>query len=446
MTKSASSSRNSNQVKTYTESNSLLSTNLGHGLSLFGAAMFIVGEIAGTGVLALPEALAGTGWTGAGLIAFNCMVAAFSGIYLGKSWLILEERWPEYKEKVRIPFSTIAFRSIGPKMATFMTFVMNVQLFGGCVVLLLLCAEMIKSLTDNLLPSIGFCNWIIIVGFTLLPLTFFGSPADFWPVAVIAMGATAISSVLITYAAITNPGVNVTYDPPTAKSYLLSIGTMMFSVAGACALPTFQNDMKDKTRFPLACVFGFGLMCVMYLTVSVSGYHAFGSKVQSNVLRNLPNDWLTTAINGLMASHVFCAFLIVINPLNLCFENLVGVTHSFNWKRSGCRTLMTLAAMFVGMTIPRFGKILNFIGASTASLQTFIMPPLFYICLCRQQDADHSWPVHRISGGTYAMAAIMVISGTFAGVTGTYFSLFDIIDPKAFTPPCYINECAANQP
>lgn len=32
-----------------------------HGLSLLGAAMFIVGEIAGTGVLALPDAVKGSG-------------------------------------------------------------------------------------------------------------------------------------------------------------------------------------------------------------------------------------------------------------------------------------------------------------------------------------------------------------------------------------------------
>lgn len=43
------------------EAQAILVPAASHGLSLIGAAMFIVGEIAGTGVLALPDAVKGTG-------------------------------------------------------------------------------------------------------------------------------------------------------------------------------------------------------------------------------------------------------------------------------------------------------------------------------------------------------------------------------------------------
>ena len=108
---------------------------------------------------------------------------------------------------------------------------------------------------------------------------------------------------------------------------MLAMGTMLFSVSGAAALPTFQNDMRDKSKFSLACTMAFGLMFVMYILVSVGGYLTYGSSVKSNVLKSLPLGPLTTTINVLMIVHVICAFLIVINPVNLSLEDYFGIPH-----------------------------------------------------------------------------------------------------------------------
>lgn len=72
-----------------------LAPSSGHGLSLLTAALFIVGETAGTGVLALPAAVAGTGWLGIFIIVFCCFAAGFTGIFLGKSWILVEHLYPE---------------------------------------------------------------------------------------------------------------------------------------------------------------------------------------------------------------------------------------------------------------------------------------------------------------------------------------------------------------
>ena len=43
-----------------------------------------------------------------------CMSVAFVGTRLGRSWVILEERWPqEYHGGVRQPYMDIAERSLG---------------------------------------------------------------------------------------------------------------------------------------------------------------------------------------------------------------------------------------------------------------------------------------------------------------------------------------------
>ena len=46
--------------------------------------------------------------------------------------------------------------------------------------------------------------------------------------------------------------------------------------------------------------------------------------------------------------------------------------------------------VLVGLTIPKFDKILQLVGAATVSTTSFMFPSIFYLMLARQSDA--SWP------------------------------------------------------
>jgi hypothetical protein len=50
------------------------------------------------------------------LIAFFALAAAFVGTKLGTCWVILEERWPEFREQVRDPYPSIAEKAVGSWM------------------------------------------------------------------------------------------------------------------------------------------------------------------------------------------------------------------------------------------------------------------------------------------------------------------------------------------
>ena len=69
-----------------------------------------LGEMAGSGVLALPRALVGTGWSGMLLIVFFSIQAAYSGTRLGLCWEILAEMgFDEFLHShVRDPYPLIA--------------------------------------------------------------------------------------------------------------------------------------------------------------------------------------------------------------------------------------------------------------------------------------------------------------------------------------------------
>ncbi len=48
------------------------------------------------------------------LILFFGVTAAYVGTRLGACWVILEERWPEFREQVRDPYPSIAEKAVGP--------------------------------------------------------------------------------------------------------------------------------------------------------------------------------------------------------------------------------------------------------------------------------------------------------------------------------------------
>jgi len=50
------------------------------------------------------------------LIPFFALAAAFVGTKLGTCWVILEERWPEFREQVRDPYPSIAEKAVGPRL------------------------------------------------------------------------------------------------------------------------------------------------------------------------------------------------------------------------------------------------------------------------------------------------------------------------------------------
>ena len=83
------------------------------GLGILTAAIFLSGEMAGSGVLALPNALVGTGWSGMMLILFFSVNAAYIGTRLGLCWEILSELgFDEFSQNhVRDPYPLIAEKS-----------------------------------------------------------------------------------------------------------------------------------------------------------------------------------------------------------------------------------------------------------------------------------------------------------------------------------------------
>lgn len=168
------------------------------------------------------------------------------------------------------------------------------------------------------------------------------------------------------------------------SSFFVSFGTILFCFGGAVMFPTIQTDMINPGRFYKSVVLAYFIMLLFYLPVAIGGLVVFGHLTKDNIIDNLDHNWIRTSILVLITGHLLTAYTIILNPVFQGVEHALNAPTKFGIKRVLIRVAILLAVLFVAQSIPNFGPILSFIGGSTVSLSSFILPCIFYFLLCRQ--------------------------------------------------------------
>ncbi|VDI52424.1 Hypothetical predicted protein [Mytilus galloprovincialis] len=157
----------------------LIQENNNHGLTVWTTSVFIVGNIAGGGVLALPKAVEETGWIGFILIIVFGIFSTYTATLIGESWVIIQERYPEYRSHVPDPYPVIGEIAYGRKGRHIVNVVMNIYNYGSAVVYMVLAAGNIETLLAKVTEDISLCYWLIILAGVLAPLICLGDTKGF---------------------------------------------------------------------------------------------------------------------------------------------------------------------------------------------------------------------------------------------------------------------------
>ncbi len=124
------------------------------------------------------------------------------------------------------------------------------------------------------------------------------------------------------------------------------------------------------------------------------------------------------------------------------------------YRRITSRTLVMILLLFLAVTVPSFGSILNLVGSSTATLLTYVFPGIFYISL--NQEAQKRFkaifqtymlvglisPTFSFSSTVWAKAEtvvclILILIFLFGGVLASGIALAEILVTD-FRRPCYL--------
>jgi len=411
------------------------------GLGIITAAIFLSGEMAGSGVLALPAAFIGTGGIlGCLLIILFTLNAGFSGTRLGLCWVMLEERYPEFRGEVRDPYPAIAEKAMGKLGRVLALVSISLTLYGGGCVFIVLISQLSKSLFANAGLELSLCLWMVIVAGILIPLTWAGTPKDFWPIAVGALITTVIACTMVIIGCVlrgSNLEKEVNYPAPTVHGFFKAFGSIMFAFAGASTFPTIQADMADRSKFNISACIAMGILFIIYFPMAVGGYYSLGDLVKDNVALSMPQGWLKMIVEVMLLLHLITAFPIITNPPAQFFEQILRIPSSFNWKRCAFRSLSVCLLLFIAETVPSFGSILDLVGASTVTLLTFVFPPLFYMKLADASRSHSSWPERILPMWERIYCWVLIVVGLAGGICATYIALTNIFT-SSMSVPCYL--------
>nr|CAD2181752.1 unnamed protein product [Meloidogyne enterolobii] len=271
------------------------------GLNWFVTGLFIVAQLAGGGIVALPTAVIQSGlWTGIFLNILLTIMACSTSIMLGKCWLILQRRWPViYKDNhCREPYPEICMRALGPRFKNLASICIQLNQFGICVVFLLLSSKNIQHFLKAFFDvNFSFCLLILILALLLFPFTLLKSPEDFWWAAVLSAGTTTIAVILICFGTLMDSSVCAKISvgmPPNNKfsNYFLALGTFLFSYGGHPGFPTIQHDMKKPKEFTKASIIAFLILSMLYLPVCILGYIVYGNSLRESIMNSIQNVWI----------------------------------------------------------------------------------------------------------------------------------------------------------
>ncbi|XP_041453350.1 amino acid transporter AVT1D-like [Lytechinus variegatus] len=422
------------------------------GLGTITTGIFIVGEMAGTGVLALPRAIVDAGWFGLPLIIIAAIMSAYTGVVLGRCWTIIKDRFPEkYAGHTRYPYPAIGFEAYGKIGSYIVTFCVNATLFGVSTVFLLLAASNMELLVGK---GFSFCYWLPIIAACLIPLTWFGTPKDFWPVAIGAMAATSIACILLFIQIMTeiHDYPDTTHTSPSFVSFFVAFGTIIFAFGGHAAFPTIQHDMREPKSFPKSIALAYSIIVMMYFPVAAAGYFVYGDLfITMNtdyILDVIYKGVIHKIVTTMILLHLVLGFVIVINPFCQQIEEALHIPLQFSWKRMILRTLVVGLVLFTGETIPHFGAILSLVGGSTVTFLTFVFPSLFYLRLLyggSHKDPSINDRERHLAIHHKVIHAEIILVGVLGGVASTYSVIYSIASGQSqFTVPCYVNITAAH--
>ncbi|KAI1809279.1 transmembrane amino acid transporter protein-domain-containing protein [Poronia punctata] len=169
------------------------------------------------------------------------------------------------------------------------------------------------------------------------------------------------------------------------KDWTLFIGTAIFTFEGIGLIIPIQESMRNPTKFPKVMFTSMIIMSVIFITMGAVSYAAYGSRTETVVLLNLPQD--NKFVNGVQLLYSLAILLstpLQIFPAIKITENaLFTKSGKYNpyikWQKNMFRFFMVfLCAVIAWGGSDNLDKFVALVGNFACIPLTFIYPPLLH--------------------------------------------------------------------
>ena len=272
------------------------------------------------------------GWFG--MVLF--LISLYSNMYMGtihsKSMVHVASNNGTLLQ-TRTPYNGIIEYALGRKAKIFSIIMLNMFTICTSTIFLLISAELLIIVIKDFIPHFnedeGFRILLVIFVLCLIPLSWLGTPKEYWGVALIATLSTAFAAALLSYIIWSDNTKDFKTLPKvqiTVLSFFKSVGIIIFAFSGVPMFPNIQNDVKNQKEFSKSICCGYSLMALIYLPVGLAAFFVLRGETKGNIVYNIftlhnadsPHSYevhkvLCYTILILLAGHLIFAYNLVFN-------------------------------------------------------------------------------------------------------------------------------------
>ncbi|KAI1131931.1 transmembrane amino acid transporter protein-domain-containing protein [Nemania abortiva] len=348
--------------------------------SPLSAALLLLKSFVGTGVLFLPRA-----YLNGGMVFSNVVLVALAALSYYCFILLITTRL-----KVEGSFGDIGGIIYGEWMRKLILASIVLSQIGFVAAYTVFTAENLQAFVlavTNCGTHIKLTWFILMQMIIFLPFSLFRDIGKLGFTALIADAFIIIGLAYLFYYDILTLSTQGLADIIlfNKKDWTLFIGTAIFTFEGIGLIIPIQESMRNPTKFPKVMFSTMIIMSVIFITMGAVSYAAYGSKTETVVLLNLPQD--NKFVNGVQLLYSLAILLstpLQIFPAIKITENaLFTKSGKYNpyikWQKNMFRFFMVvLCAVIAWGGSDNLDKFVALVGNFACIPLTFIYPPLLH--------------------------------------------------------------------
>jgi len=408
----------------------------------YHAAFHSVCAVVGAGVLGLPYAFSYLGWVG-GLLTLStlCLFSIYTSYLLSQLHEVYGVRLNTYRE--------IGEAVWGPRTGRWaVASVQYTLMIGLCITYSVTAGQSLKGIISGECSGsdceFGVVPWIIVFGVVQLALSQVPDFHSLWWVsllgAVMSIGYCAVAagaSLAVAVSGSSPPPMAPRSSANVVFGIMNALGSVAFTFGGQAVLPEIQATLKTPPRTTTSMMKSVGVAYIVvilaYFSVAVTGYAAYGTSVNPDVLLSISKPLaLIDAANMMVVIHVAAGYQVFAMPLfDLIESSIRGRAKTVGKSpprpvvlRLTMRSLFVFATTLIACLLPFFDDLMGLIASVGLMPVTFILPPLLWI------SSGNAGRLEAILCGVIALSSTLLALVAFVGsmrniiVDATNYNIF----------------------
>ncbi|KAI9269964.1 transmembrane amino acid transporter protein-domain-containing protein [Sporodiniella umbellata] len=345
------------------------------------AVFLLLKSFVGTGVMFLPKA-----FYNGGLLFSTALLSTIALVSLYTFLLLVETR-----NKIPVSFGDIGGVLFGGKMRFSVLLAITLSQVGFVCAYMVFVAENVQALIE----SIWYCKVQVPIAYLILaqivifvPLAMIRKIQKLSAFALIADVFILIGLVYLYYFdffTLIKHGVADVEWMINPVSFPTFIGTAVFTYEGVGLVIPITESMAEPEKFPKVLSWTMMFITGIFLSVGFISYLAFGSKVQTVILLNMPDTAAVNTIQGLYALAICLSIPLQLFPAIRIIENGLFTRSGkystvVKWEKNIFRFVAVLVCAVIAiMGSADLDKFVSLIGSLCCVPLCFLFPPLFHL-------------------------------------------------------------------